>query len=198
LLPVDPRPIIGRARLKLSAGKSQLALKLVNEAVLLAPESFDAWVFKAMFHRDHQHFPDALDAFEKALAINPTSGRALTARAALWMDLGQTDNAKADLLQVENLASDTLETIYLRTSLMFRDGKSEEARELLRESSDEIKLIKEEFRSKMPTTRLMLGVVSFFEQNYNEAIVNLKTFLGAFPNHLGAKRYLASAYLAVG
>ncbi len=198
LLPVDPRPIIGRAQIQLSKGKTDRARALVGDAVRLAPQSFTAWMFKAIFHRDHHEYDDAIAAFEKVLAIDPTSGRALTARAAMWMDVGQVERAKKDLAQVGNLESDTLETIYLRTLIMFREGKAEEARELLRESAGEIREIKEDYRAKMHNTKLMLGVVAFFEQNYAESITHLKAFLARFPNHLGAKRYLASAYLSTG
>lgn len=198
LLPVDPRPILGRAKLALIKGKRDKAQMLLDEAVQLAPESFVAWLFKSIFHRDHQQYEQATKAFEKTLELEPTSGRALTARAAMWMDLGQTDKAKSDLKQVRNLGGETLEAVYLRTLLMFRDGRGDEAREALRERADEIRALKDQYRDKMPTTKLMLGVVAFFETNYDEAISQLKSFLGSFPGHLGAKRYLASAYLSIG
>ena len=46
---------------------------------------------------------------------------------------------------------------------MFREGRGEEAREALRASADEIRSIKEGYRDKLPNTKLMLGVVAFFE-----------------------------------
>ena len=197
LLPVDPRPILGRARIQLVKGKRDKAYKLVEQAVRLAPESYDVWMYKAILHRDHRQFKLAIPAFEKALELYPTSGKALTARAAMWMDVGEVDKAKADLENVGNLNVDTLEAIYLRTLIMFREGRGEEARESLRASADEIRAIKDDYRDKLPNTRLMLGVVAFFEQNYDEAVAHLNAFLNSAPKHPGAKRYLAGAYLAL-
>ena len=198
LLPTDPRPLTGRARIWLSKGKPKKAVQLVEDAVALAPESFEARLFKATFYRDIHDYETAITAFEEALSLNPTSGRALTARAALWLDVGETEKAKADLLQVKNLNSDTLETIYLRTLIMFREGRADEAREALRANADQLREIRDDVRKRLPNTTLMLGVVAFFEQRYDESIVLLKTFLAIVPNHPGAKRYLAAAYLAVG
>ena len=194
-MPVDPRPILRRARIQLVKGKRAKAYKLLDEAIRLAPDSFDVWMYKAIVHRDHRQFELAKKAFDKVLELNPTSGKALTARAAMWMDLGQVDKAKADLESVGNLNVDTLETIYLRTLIMLREGRGEEARESLRASADEIRAIKDDYRDKLPNTKLMLGVVAFFEQNYDEAVAHLKAFLNLIPKHPGAKRYLAAAYL---
>lgn len=197
LMPVDPRPLLGRARIQLAKGKRDRAARLLDEAIALAPQSFETWLFKATMHRDRQEFQPAIEAFGKALEIDPLSARALSARAAMWMDLGQIENAKADLSAVNELNIDTLETIYLRTLLMFREGRGEEAREALRASADEIRSIAEGYRTKLPNTMLMLGVVAFFEENYDEAVSHLTSFLAKIPNHPGAKRYLAASYLSL-
>lgn len=198
LMPVNPGPLLGRAQLQLAKGRADKARRILDEAIALAPDSFDAWFFKATMDRDRRQFKDAIEAFEKALEIDPLSGRALTARAAMWLDLGQVDKAREDLVAVSDLNVDTLEAIYLRTLLMFREGRGEEAREELRASADDIRAIAEGYRSKLPNTMLMLGVVAFFEENYDEAVSHLTSFLSKIPNHPGAKRYLAGAYLSLG
>ena len=195
LLPVDPRPLVGRANIALRRGKRDKADKLIGQAIALAPDSFEVWMFKALAHRDFSQPGAALKSFARALEIRPTSGRALAARAALWLDLGNVEAAKEDLEKASDLGIDTLETIYLRTLMLFREGKSLEAREVLRESADEIRAIKEDVREKLPNTKLMLGVVAYFEGNFEEAVSHLNQFLVSARNHLGAKRYLAAAYL---
>ena len=195
LLPVDPRPILGRSRIQMARGKSAESMQLIEEALRLAPDSFDVWMFKGLAHRDHHQYPDAIKAFERALQINPSSGRALSARAAMWIDLGEMDKAKADLETAKELDSNLLETVYLRTLILFRDGHIDEARQLLRESAEQIQLIKEDFRAKLPETMLMLGVVAYFEGNYSEAITLLKNYLAKVPGNSGAVRYLAASYV---
>ena len=198
LMPIDPRPILGRARMQLAKNRPKRARRLLDEALALAPESYGVWIFKAIMHRDFGEYKDAIQAFERVLELRPTSVRALTARAAMWMDLGQIEKAKADITQAAGLNNDSLETIYLRTLILFREGKAEEARQVLRASADEIRQIKEGYREKFPNTKLMLGVVAYFERNYDEAIAHLRAYLATIPQHPGALRYLASAYLSLG
>ncbi len=198
LLPVDPRPLIERAKLELGRGKKGKADKLLNQAIGLAPDSFDVWLFKALAHRDLGQPRPALAAFAKALELRPTSDRALAARAALWMDLGESEKAREDLDKARDLGLNSLETIYLRTLLLFREGKAEEGRELLRESADDIRSIKDEVRQKLTNTALMLGVVAYFEENYEEAVAQLTTYLKRVPGHPGAMRYLTASYIGLG
>ena len=197
LLQTDPGPLVGRARIAIGKRKFEKADKLIQQAIALAPDSFDVWLFKALAHRDLGQSRAALAAFERALELRPTSGRTLAARAALWLDLGQVEKAKEDLEKAGDLDVDTLESIYLRTLLMFREGKAEEARELLRESADDIRDIKEDVRGKLANTELMLGVVAYFEENFEEAAAHLRSFLQRVPQHPGAKRYLMASYLAL-
>ena len=198
LLPADPRPLLGRANILLSKGKREKANKVLEQAVAVAPDDFDVWIFKALLHRDAHEYTAAVPAFERALELRPTSGRALTARAAMWMDLGRVAQAQEDLEKATELEVDTLETIYLRTLLLFRDGKQDEARAVLRESADKIRSITEDARAKLPHTSLMLGIVAYFNGNNSEAVEHFRVFLAKSPDHAGAKRYLAATYLALG
>lgn len=199
LLPADPRPLLGRAKMMLLKGRSaDKASDLLEQAVGLAPDSFDVWLFKALLHRDQGDHKNAEVAFEKALEIFPSSVRTLTARAAMWLDLGEIEKAKTDLEVAAEFDRSTLETIYLQSLILFSEGKEAEARETLRRGADEIKTIRESYRAKLPDTKLMLGIVSFYEKNYEDAISQLSGYLTKFPTHGGAKRFLSSAYLATG
>lgn len=196
LAPIDPRPILGLAKIEAQKGRTEKANKLLEQAVGLAPDSFDVLLFKALSHRDSGQYKLALDAFGQAIELFPGSVRALTGRAALWMDVGNYEKARADIETAGNLGRDSMETIYLRALLLFADGKEDEARESLTQSATEIRSIKDTYHAKLPNTRLMLGIVAFFEKSYDEAITHLDGFLKAIPKHMGARRYLASAYLA--
>jgi len=197
LNPKDVRPLIERARIALGERKREKAEKFVGQALGISPDSFEIWMFKALVHRDVGEYDPALAAFEQALKIRPTSGRALAARAAMWMDLGDADAALEDLTKARDLEADTLETIYLRTLLLYREGKTEEAKELLVESAAEINSIADDYRSMLPQTQMMLGIVAFFQENYQSTIAYLEPFVKSVPGHLGAKRYLASAYIGL-
>ena len=63
LLPVDPRPLVGRANIALRRGKRDKADKLIGQAIALAPDSFEVWMFKALAHRDFSQPRAALKSF---------------------------------------------------------------------------------------------------------------------------------------
>ena len=196
MAPIDPRPLLGLAKIQLRKGRREEAEELLSQAVALAPGSFDVLLFKALTERDFGQYEQAIETFSQAIELFPGSVRALTGRAALWMDIGNYEKAKEDIDLASSFNRDSLETIYLRALLLFADGKPEEARASLQESAIEIRAIKDDYRAKLPNTKLMLGVVAFFNKNYDEAVAELRSFLNAQPKHPGAKRYLASAFLA--
>ena len=152
---------------------------------------------KGILHRDSRQFPRAQAAFEKALAINENSMRTLTARAAMWMDIGELAKAKVDLDMAATQGGASLEMIYLSAMLLFQEGKAEEARALLRARAVEIEPVREDVRTKLPKKSLMLGVVAYFEKNYGQAVKHLRSFLEVVPGHRAATRYLAGAYLGL-
>tara|TARA_R110002096_G_scaffold8392_3_gene35012 strand:+ start:1360 stop:4194 length:2835 start_codon:yes stop_codon:yes gene_type:complete len=198
LNPLDVRPVIERARLALGQRNRAKAEKFITQALGSNPDAFELWQFKALLHRDVGEYEQAFSAFEQALKLRPTSGDALAARAALWLDVGNVEAATADLTKARELESDTLETIYLRTLLLYREGKVEEAKEVLVESAAQINSIVDDYRSMLPQTKLMLGIVAFFQGNYNEAVSHLEPFVKSVPGHLGAKRYLGAVYGSLG
>ena len=198
LIPTDVRPLLARARLAIKKKKRNLADKLLEQAIALDPNSFELWMFQGLLYRDTGNYSRAKDAFDKAVELRPTSGRALTARAAMWLDVGNTEQAKEDLAKARSLTTDTLESIYLQTLIFYREGRVDEARELLAASAEKLTVVDDDFKQILPNTRLMLGIIAFFRENHEEAVAHFEGFLKVQPNHLGAKRYLASAYANLG
>ncbi|MFT5449400.1 MAG: putative PEP-CTERM system TPR-repeat lipoprotein [Gammaproteobacteria bacterium] len=196
-LTLDPRPLLGLTRRALGEGKPIKAEKLLRTALLLGADSGDAWLLKGIMHRDSRQFEQAEEAFAKALAADENSARALTARAAMWMDVGDIAQARADLGKALGQGSASLEMIYLNALLLFQEGKADEARESLRAKAKEIEDIRTDVRHMLPKTQLMLGVVAYFEKRHDEAVKYLRRFLADAPGHHAARRYLAGAYLGL-
>ena len=151
-----------------------------------------------MNHRDHGEYEPAREALDRALALEPKSTKVLGARAALLLDLGDQTAATKDIetLRAENPTD--LEGIYLQSWLFANDGEVERARVLLQETPEILREIGDDQREKLPQTELLFGISNFFSAQYEQAVENFTAFLARFPDHVGAKRYLAATYLTTG
>jgi putative PEP-CTERM system TPR-repeat lipoprotein len=198
LVPRDARPLIGRARIALARGRSAEAIVLLDEALTYDPDSADAWALKGTTDRDNGRIDQAERALSKALEIDADHEKALSARAALRLQRGAEEGARADLKRLRSLNPVDLEGLYLESLLLFREGKHAEAVELLHANAEILRQIDDDYRKKVPHAQLMLGIVKFFDGEYQQAGDLLKKFTGRFPDHAGARQYLAATYLNLG
>ena len=196
-LPADHRPMLGLARIAIIEGKISRAMELFDKATELNPSAADAWAAKATAMRDLRQYRDAMPAYQRAIELNPDVADVYASRAAMWMDLGQYERARKDVAEVKRIGDDNLQVIYIESLLLFSEGKVDEARARLRETAKNILEIPDDLKDKLPNTRLMLGIVAYFEGNYDAALKELRRYLDSVPSHTGARRYLASTYLAL-
>ncbi len=188
---------LGLVRVRIAKGLFQAALESLEVMIEKHPASVDAWTLKSMLLRDTNRRPEALKALESGLSIDSNHVKALGIRAGIWMDFGQYDKAEQDLAQLRLRSPSDLEGIYLTTLLYFRQNKMEEARKLLADTSETLLLLKDSHRSKLPQSQLMLGIIAFYGEEYQQAIAHLRDFLKQFPSHTGAIRYLVAAHLSI-
>ncbi len=197
LAPQNLPAALGLVRVEIARGQFQIALETLDSLLVKHPLSVEIWTLKAMLLRDLGRRPDAMKALDTALGLDSNNIKALGVRAGIWMDFGQYDKAENDLKHLRERSPGDLEGIYLTTLLYLRRNDSEAANKLLAETSETLLLLKESHRSKLPQSQLMLGIISYFEQDYQQSIAYLRSFLKQFPKHSGAIRYLVAAYLNI-
>jgi len=198
MLPGDARPLIGAARIAGARRRPERATELLAKALAIDPNSADALTLQGLQLRDAGDFDGALEVFDRALSVAPQSAKALGARAALLLDAGDEAAASADIDLLRALNPRDLEGVYLQSWIHVSRGDSDAAHTLLSETAALLSTIDDSRVENMPQVRLLFGIVSFLNGETEQAVEHLKSFLGRFPDHAGAQRYLAATYLAAG
>lgn len=198
LLPADPRPLVAKARIANARNRTERAAELLDIALVLDPGNADALTLRGLMLRDAGDIDGARKALDRALAADAASVKALGARAALLLDSGDETAAAGDIERLRALNPRDLEGIYLQSWLHVSRGDSEAAYALLSDTAALLQSVDETRLERLPQVRLLFGIVSFLNREYEQAVEQFTTFLSRFPRHAGARRYLAAAYLGSG
>ena len=90
----DVQALIEEATFEFSLGDTEAALEKLAQAVVQAPESFDAWHALAEINFSARRFDAALVAANKAHALRPDDIFINTSLSRIWMEKG--DKAQAE------------------------------------------------------------------------------------------------------
>lgn len=120
--PARSEPLLGRALVAAGQNRFDGALRLVEEALRLAPRSAEAWFRKGEILRDHNDDAGALSAYGQALAIDPNALRVRLARAGVNLKLGEREAALADVQFVTQHHPRDLSAAFLRWQIYERAG----------------------------------------------------------------------------
>ena len=107
----DPKltMLIGNSMLR--GGDYNGASKQFDEALILKPENYDAWVQKGLVLRKlKQHF-NAIEALDKALVLDSTNWQAHLEKGGCFEDLNEFDQAEACYRKAAQLSSNNPEPI---------------------------------------------------------------------------------------
>lgn len=119
------------AQIELGEGKVAAAQATARRALAEDPESIDALLASGRTHQAANDLPATLAAFEKAAQLYPQNFAAALGRVAALGDMGRTDQARAGIEDLAKRAPKSIEVIHMRAQLALREGKWEDAREIL-------------------------------------------------------------------
>lgn len=100
----------------------------LSKAVRLDPENYKAWYNKGTLHLRQGKAMEALEAFDKSIAINSYQ-KAYFSRAVLHQATGNTDLALADVEQVLKLQPNNARALCIKGDCMDRKGDTKTALE---------------------------------------------------------------------
>ena len=104
---IDARRVLARIYLRLIGDREHneidetmvtKALEQLQKIAAADPTDLDSWVMIGQLQRASGKSPEAMAAYDKALALDPSNQDALTGKALLYADMGENDKA-ADLLK---------------------------------------------------------------------------------------------------
>lgn len=123
----DARPLLGEARVALARGRDAVADKKIAAAIASDKDFASIWTLKGMVHRDRAEHELARKALDRALQLDPSSTKALGARAALLLDLGNQAEAAIDIRTLREANPADLEGLYLQSWLYVSNDEHERA-----------------------------------------------------------------------
>lgn len=181
--PTSPRAKLGLAYLAAAENELEQALKWVDEALQAAPQTAQAWSFKAELHKRRGELKDAEAAYSQAIEHRRRSAADLANRALVRIELKQFDAAAADIETLKKTAPKFYLTHFADGYLKVAQGRFAEAREPLQAALS--------LNDRYPFTLFYLGLVLLRQNELQQADQHLTRFNRMFPNSPQAHQMLA-------
>ncbi len=178
---------LGKARMELQAGNSDVSSQLATQVIDRDPENIDAWLILGENGRVSGNYESALESFDKAIFLNAKSVRGYLGRATINIVTRELESAERDVEQVKKIAGEIPMALYLQGAILFERKSYPEAKESL------LKLI-----SMVPEhlpSQLILGTIAYFQNELESANSYLSRYVKESPGHLSASKLLAATAL---
>jgi len=196
---LDPRTVeayLSAADLYLSRGRPADAARYVERAQSVAPENPKVWMIRGNVLQSTGQLPAAIDAFGKALAIEPLYSDARIARLSLLIDTGRQREAADDVEFVAKHFPKEPRGNYLKAVYLAQKGDGAGAREALAAAGNLLAPIAPEVMRRRAPELLMLSGLVFHGLNQMErAQAYLEAFLALYPANMSARKLLGSVFL---
>lgn len=113
----DSAPTYAEAKAKIDAEDYAAALPLLDKITSEEPQNADAWNLRGFANRKLGNMDVAAVSYTAALKINPGHLGALEYQGEMYLELGQTDAAVANLKKLQGLCGDCEEATDLAESI---------------------------------------------------------------------------------
>ena len=101
----DPDHWYEKGALAATYGADKWAIKYFEKVVSLDPERSDAWFEMGISYGELRWFDKAVEAVNKAIALQPDSGLYYYGRGRIYLMLGAEDRAMADFQRAADLGN---------------------------------------------------------------------------------------------
>lgn len=171
-------------------GRTNEALSILRELISKKPDSFVGSYYIAKIYVSMRQFSDALDYYEKALALNPSA-----------------EQVEMELIQVLALDRKISKAIERAESFVYRNPSNLKAKELLAElllgdQQIEKALKTYEKARKLEKTpgeiQFKVAMLKLQKRDYDGSASDFNLILATNPNHHEARYYLGNAYASQG
>lgn len=172
------------------------ALSMAQLAVTKNPTDPSGWNMMGSIAHAQGNIKDALAGYGKALKLKADYLDALIARASLLFDLKRNEEAARDVATLKLKFPDDPRSAYLQALLAGQQGKEAEVHSALIAASSALDALPFEAVLTRPQL-VLLGGISHYSLGQNEkAKTYLSAYLKKFPQHLGARKIMASILMS--
>ena len=156
-------------------GRGDEAMKFFEEAVLLAPEFYDAHAELGLAYKKAGRTDDAERELLKAHELNPSSVNPLVFLCSLYIDENKLDRAVAAGAKAVKLDSHSAPALLSLGVALHRAAEFDLAEIALTRALD--------LSSQKPQIRLMLVDINVKLRRYDRALIQLDTYISENPKH---------------
>jgi putative PEP-CTERM system TPR-repeat lipoprotein len=188
--PAASEALLGMALLEAQQKHFKEAVDYATRVVAKNDKNANAWIIIGEAKRLDNDIPGAVDAFGKALQIQPYDVRARLGRATANLSQNKIDDAAKDVAEIRKAAGDVPMALYLDAVIDFQNGRIQEAEDLLVKASNSMP-------DHLPS-KLLLGTIAFQQGEYEAAEKELSLFIAKVPAHLPAIKLLGATRLKLG
>lgn len=176
--------MLGVSRLAMAEQDFDEARRISARLVEQNPDRYEGWILKGELDGRSRDLEAALEAFEKALQVQPGIIPAVLGRAGAALALNDTESAQRDVDQVLEVLPDHPTANFIQARLLLLEDDLEAAdlalRRVIRVAPDH-----------MPSF-LLLGILHYSQGNYAQAESHLLRFTADRSDHLPARKLLAA------
>ncbi len=170
-------------------GVSNRTIFHLEQVIQLDPTDYRAYLMQGQIYSDYERFPDALQAYQRALDRAPQG----KAKQDILIPLAEAQlRMKQDAQALDTLAKaqETPKVQILRAEALWNLGRSEQARQLLQQARAA--------GENSTRSRLLAGRIALESNQPEQARLLLEQLVSDDPSHLDGRYKLAMAYRALG
>jgi putative PEP-CTERM system TPR-repeat lipoprotein len=159
----------------------------LDKALKLDPKNSGSWILKGDFERHNKNAQAAVDAYSKAIEIEPRHASALVNRALANLSMNKFELAQKDLAKLRKITPTNFLTVYLQALVLQHQGKMPAA-------MDAVQQVLKTHPDYMPAV-FLAGSIQYNQKIYEQAARNLGRYLEQLPGDVQARKLLAATYL---
>ncbi|QSA98803.1 XrtA/PEP-CTERM system TPR-repeat protein PrsT [Methylococcus sp. EFPC2] len=182
--------LLGLAMLELSEKRYGKVEEYANRAVAKDAKNGSAWTVLGESRRLQGNGQGAIEAFGKAIEIQPADVRARLGRATAYLASGKLEDASKDVNEVRAKAGELPMALYLQAVIAFQNKKVQDAEDTL------VKVLNA--LPNHPPSLLLMGSIAYQQEKLQSAENYLSKYLGFAPDQLPALKLLGATRLRLG
>ena len=186
------------ANLSFREGRPDAARTLVEQAIKLDPNNASFWLLRATISHSESRSEAALADYNKALSLNQKSLQARLGRVALLLEAGKNQAAAEDLEYLRKTYPEEPRAIYLAALYADRQQDRVAANKALQSVTRALDPALPEIIDQSAQLLLIGGLAHFSLNQGEQAKSYLKRLLALSPNHIAARKLLATVLLKEG
>ena len=198
---VDPHAMeayLGKSQVYSVREEWAAAEDLIDTARDLAPNNSELWFEKGAL-RGSQNDPEgALEAYSRALELNPSHIRSRKARATLYLDMRDYEKALVDAEFAHTKVPKDPDAALTYGMVLLGLGRKDESKEAIRAAFEQIDMIKDDVLMQQPGLLRVATLTSSIRGDIEQANVYADQYLKLKPQSVEMRKHSARIKLTLG